>query len=107
MTPHEIFLWSRLRFWRTAGLRFRRQVPFRSYILDFACHRSSIVIELDGSQHAEPRQARRDADRDRLLTSEGYLVIRVWNGDLQTEPHDTLSHIFDTACGRLPARFRP
>jgi very-short-patch-repair endonuclease len=64
-------------------------------------------VELDGSQHAEPRQARRDADRDRLLASEGYLVIRVWNADLQTEPDDTLSLIFDTARDRLPPHFRP
>ena len=106
MTPHEVFVWSRLRLWRGAGLRFRRQAPFRSYILDFVCHRSKVVVELDGGGHAEPDQRRRDARRDGLLAHEGYLVIRVWNGDLQIEPDDVLSNIFDQSRARLAPHHR-
>ena len=33
------------------GVKFRRQVPIGSYIVDFFCVSSKLVVELDGSQH--------------------------------------------------------
>jgi very-short-patch-repair endonuclease len=81
-TECERLVWSRLRQLRTEGFHFRRQAPFRSYILDFVEHRHRLVIELDGSQHGDGAQHRRDLVRDRLLEAEGYRVLRVWNGDV-------------------------
>ncbi|MGJ3233037.1 MAG: endonuclease domain-containing protein [Oceanicaulis sp.] len=107
MTPHETFLWSRMRLWRDAGLRFRRQAPFRSYILDFVCHRSKVVVEVDGSQHADPGHQQADARRDQILFDEGYLVIRVWNRDLRLEADHVLSNIFDQSQARLSMKDRP
>jgi len=48
---------------RHHGLHFRRQVAIGQYIADFACHRAKLIVELDGSQHAEDRNVRHDAER--------------------------------------------
>lgn len=58
--------------------RFRRQVPLRHYIADFASHRARVVIESDGGQHS----AERDAARTHAIKAEGYRMIRFWNSDV-------------------------
>jgi very-short-patch-repair endonuclease len=60
--------------------RFRRQHPIGSYIVDFACPRKKLAIELDGGQHAE--KADEDAARSAELAQRGYRVIRFWNNDV-------------------------
>ncbi|MCW1427855.1 endonuclease domain-containing protein [Novosphingobium sp. JCM 18896] len=55
--------------------RFRRQVPIRQYIADFASHQAKVVIELDGGQHS-PQS---DAPRSAVIEAEGYRIIRFWN----------------------------
>lgn len=61
-------------------MKFRRQVPIGSYIVDFVSHRMKIIIELDGSQHAA--QQAYDEKRSMFLRSEGYRVIRFWNNEV-------------------------
>jgi very-short-patch-repair endonuclease len=56
------------------GVKFRRQHPLGNYIADFACLNPKLIIELDGSQHAE--QADYDAARDAFFRSRGFEVIR-------------------------------
>ncbi len=58
--------------------RFRRQVPIRHYIADFASHRIKLIIEVDGGQHNEAI----DAERTAILETEGYKLIRFWNDDI-------------------------
>ena len=41
----------KLRELRTIGHHFRRQSPIASYIVDFECRRSRLVVEVDGHQH--------------------------------------------------------
>lgn len=55
-------------------------MPIEGYIVDFACPEAKLVIELDGSQHAE----RVEADRSRTASLEraGYLVLRFWNNEV-------------------------
>jgi very-short-patch-repair endonuclease len=75
-TRHERKLWaiiSRLR------PKFTRQLPIGPYIADFACRQAKLVIELDGSQHAE---SERDKRRDAFLAEEGWAVLRFWNNEL-------------------------
>src|SRR3546814_8333920 len=61
--------------------RWRRQVPIGHYIADFASHRCRLVIELDGEQHAFA--AEQDAQHTRFIESEGYRVMRFWNGEVR------------------------
>ena len=42
----------------------------------------SIVIELDGSQHYEDRNIKKDADRTAFLEGYGLRVIRIPNNDV-------------------------
>jgi len=62
--------------------RFRRQVPIRHFIVDFASHPARLVIEVDGGQHNETA----DAERTRIIEDEGYRVLRFWNDDVLGNP---------------------
>ena len=79
MTPAERML--RAALWRAfPALHFRSQVPFGPYYADFACHGARLIIEVDGSQHAEAMAY--DAGRTAFLESEGYRVLRFWNNQI-------------------------
>ena len=77
-TDAEAALWSWLRGRKLAGLRFRRQHPMAGYIVDFVCVEARLIIEVNGSQHAD---SSRDRRRDGELTRLGYRVLRFCNDD--------------------------
>ncbi|MDR2710039.1 MAG: DUF559 domain-containing protein [Burkholderiales bacterium] len=52
MTESERRLWFHLRS-EQLGVKFRRQHPLGSYIADFVCLSPKLIVELDGSQHAQ------------------------------------------------------
>jgi very-short-patch-repair endonuclease len=81
-TNAEEMLWRHLRRSPVLGTHFRRQVPIGQYVADFACMAARLVIEVDGSQHAEGPVAETDKERTRWLEAEGYRVLRVWNNDI-------------------------
>ncbi|TMJ21881.1 MAG: endonuclease domain-containing protein [Alphaproteobacteria bacterium] len=89
-TDAEAAMWRLLRDRRLALFKFRRQVPFQNFILDFVCFDQRIVIEIDGSQHAS---SERDAARDAVLTSENFRVSRYWNNDVLQRPSEVLEDI--------------
>src|SRR6266436_5273134 len=76
----ERLLWFRLRDRRLNGWKFRRQMPINGYITDFCCPDGKLIVELDGSQHAEQQQ--QDLERTNDLEASGYLVLRYWNNDV-------------------------
>jgi very-short-patch-repair endonuclease len=78
-TNAELRLWRLLRDRRMCGLKFRRQVPVGPYIVDFLCVASRLIVEVDGSQHAENG---RDKIRDVYLLRDGWRVLRFWNHEL-------------------------
>ena len=94
MTDAERKLWSLLRNNRL-GVKFRRQVPFGHYILDFYCVKARLVIELDGSQHYTPEGRRRDAKRDAYLRGEGLEVLRFENIELMTNEEGVEQLIYE------------
>ena len=65
MTPQEVKLWVKLREMRPIGLHFRRQAPRDGYVLDFACLRKRIIVEVDGGHHGVGAHSLRDDKRDR------------------------------------------
>lgn len=81
----------RLRAGRLNGAKFRRQVAIGNYIADFVCPAAKLIVELDGSQHAD--QQGYDARRTRFLVGEGYRVIRFWNHDVLKSCSDVLEAI--------------
>ena len=80
LTDEEAMLWAELKRLRASGIRFRRQVPIGNFIVDFACLRAKLVVELDGVDHAD--RVRRDEERDGWLTSQGYRVMRYGNFEI-------------------------
>jgi very-short-patch-repair endonuclease len=81
MTKAERALWRMLRE-HFSDHHFRRQVPIRHFIADFASHRAKLIIEVDGGQHATEV----DAPRSAILNEEGYRVIRFWNNQVLGNP---------------------
>lgn len=69
-TLGEALLWERLRGMQLR-VRFRRQVPIGNYIVDFYCHTSKLVIEIDGSSHEIGPSGKYDVDRQHDLESLG------------------------------------
>ena len=83
MTIAERKLWTLLRRRQVLGHhRFRHQHPIGPFIGDFVCLEAKLIIEVDGSQHAEELHALKDRDRTLWLEKEGFRVLRVWNGDV-------------------------
>jgi very-short-patch-repair endonuclease len=78
-TDAETAMWRLLRDRRLASFKFRRQVPFRNFILDLVCFEKRLVIEIDGSQHASSET---DPARDAILQAEGFRIARYWNNDV-------------------------
>jgi very-short-patch-repair endonuclease len=89
-TEAEQKLWLLLRDRRLDGIKFRRQVPFGPYILDFVCFERRLVVEVDGGQHADSEI---DKMRDARLHAEGFQVVRYWNNDVLKNPEGVLTDL--------------
>jgi very-short-patch-repair endonuclease len=104
-TEPERLMWSLLRDRRLNGYRFRRQHPIGKYVADFACIEHRIVVELDGSQHAE--RAEHDQVRDAFIRKQGFNVLRFWNPDLRQNRGGVLETILYALAARpSPASLR-
>ena len=80
-TDAEKRLWSILQDRKLDGYKFRRQLAIGEFIVDFCCIERRLIIELDGSQHAD-ELARYDEARTRQLVARGFRVLRLWNGEV-------------------------
>jgi very-short-patch-repair endonuclease len=89
-TDTENKLWQLLRHRRLHGYRFRRQHPIGKFIADFACIKYHLIVEADGSQHAENKY---DTKRTKWLENEGWRVIRFWNNEILTNADGVLEII--------------
>lgn len=96
-TDAEAKLWGYLRGRRLDGLKFRRQVPIAGYIADFACMEAKLIVDLDGSQHADREEA--DDTRTKALRLVGYDMIRFWNVDVLKNMDGVLSTILEHVHG--------
>ena len=90
-TDAELRLWRLLRDRRLSGFKFRRQVPVGPYIVDFLCVGAKLIVEADGSPHAE---SPRDTIRDVYLESRGWKVLRFWNNEVLRNRDGVLETIF-------------
>ena len=80
MTKEERRLWYE--YLHDYPCRFRRQVTFGNYIVDFYCAAAKLAVELDGSQHCEPSELLYDERRTAYLNSLGIYVLRISNLDV-------------------------
>nr|WP_184195241.1 endonuclease domain-containing protein [Armatimonas rosea] len=104
MTPTEAeeTLWEMLRGKRLAGLRFRRQHAYETYIFDFYCPEFRLIIEVDGGYHNSELQAEKDTERDNYLASCGFRIVRLTNSEVLHQLPLTLAKIIEATNRIVP-----
>jgi very-short-patch-repair endonuclease len=95
-TVAESRLWNAIRAHRLGGWKWKRQVPWGPYFLDFLCRDAGLVVEVDGGQHASETDY--DARRTRFIERSGLRVLRFWNSDV-LENRDGVCLTILEACG--------
>ena len=83
MTKEERHLWYD--FLKTYPVQFKRQYSIGPYFADFYCYKAKLIVELDGSQHCEPKAMECDRKRTAYLQKQGFLVLRFSNVDVITQ----------------------
>jgi very-short-patch-repair endonuclease len=104
MTRQEVKLWVRLREFRALGHHFCRQSPILTYIVDFECRRSRLIVEIDGTQHGFDANRERDLARDESLRRAGYKVLRFANPEIDRELDAVMETIFAELTSADPTR---
>jgi very-short-patch-repair endonuclease len=79
MTPAEKVLWEELRA-NKLGVHFRKQQVIQGFIVDFYCHKSALVIEVDGDVH--DLQKEEDERREKVLSALGLRIVRFRNDEV-------------------------
>ena len=95
MTDSENRLWYYLRDRRLRGYKFVREAVIGTYIVDFLCRKKQLIVEIDGSQHAEARTLQYDKLRTVFFESLGYRVLRVWSSEVMENVEGVLEEILD------------
>lgn len=80
MTKEERHLWYD--FLKHYPVPIHRQYSFGGYIVDFYCHKARVAIELDGSQHCDPKKVEYDRIRTQYLEGKGLCILRFSNRDV-------------------------
>ena len=83
-TPAEKRLWAALRRKQLYGLKFRRQHPIGTFIVDFC-------VEIDGDSHGD--RAEYDRECTLWLEERGYTVVRFTNEEVYHHPDAVLDEI--------------
>ncbi len=96
-TRGEEWLWRRLSGSKT-GFAFRRQLVIGPYIVDFACTKVRLVVEVDGEYHVG--RERHDARRERRLQELGWSVLRVADHSVIQDLDTVVERIVEAAKAR-------
>lgn len=91
MTQVETKLWKRLRANKLNGLHFRRQQVILGFIVDFYCHKYQLIVETDGDVHDSQKE--QDVEREKVLTQNGFLIIRFTNAQVENNMEEVLKRI--------------
>jgi very-short-patch-repair endonuclease len=78
----RIVLWQHIRNRRIGDAKFRRQHAVEGFIIDFVCIEQRLIIEVDGEIHDQPDQQVYDRQRQSLLESCGFCVLRFTNAEV-------------------------
>ena len=99
MTEEERKLWYQ--FLRIYPVKWYRQRPVDSYIVDFYCSKAKLVVELDGSQHYQPDGIEADQLRTERLMQYGLEVLRFSNSDVRMHFYEVCTVIDETVKKRM------
>jgi len=92
-TEAEQIIWSWLRAKKLKGVKFRRQEPIGTYVVDFVSFEKKLIIEIDGGQHNFAENKTNDDARTEWLESQGFRVIRFWNNEVASNLDGVLTLI--------------
>ncbi len=67
------------------GLKFRRQHPFGSSIVDFYCHEKRLVVEIDGAVHRGEDAQDRDKFRQEIIEQYGVRFVRLTTDEVEND----------------------
>jgi very-short-patch-repair endonuclease len=104
MTDAERKLWSVLRGANLERAKFRRQQPIGPFIVDFVCQERRLIVEADGSQHADSASHER---RTAFLESKGYRVLRFWNDEILSNLDGVAEAVVNALSFPHPAQAAP
>lgn len=93
MTDAERILWNVIRNRKLEGKKFRRQHSIDNYTVDFFCFEESLIIEIDGSSHANVGSMQYDFERDEKLKEMGYIIVRFKNEEVYHHLEEVLNEI--------------
>lgn len=102
MTKEERRLW--FDYLRTYPVRFSRQKVLGRYIADFYCAQAGLVLELDGSQHYEPEEQGKDAQRTAYLEKYSIHVVRIPNNEVTGNFRGVCEYIDSLVKQRMEAK---
>jgi len=92
-TRSEDLLWKALRGQNLADLKFRRQHPFGSSIVDFYCHERRLVVEIDDAVHHEEDAQDRDKIRQEIIEQYGVRFLRLSVDEVEGDLKGSLGKI--------------
>lgn len=88
----ENHLWQLLQS-NQLDVKFRRQHPIESYIVDFVCLQRALIVEVDGGYHESSEQKMYDEERSRALHEIGFTVMRFTNNEVLQNTDEVIRKI--------------
>ncbi len=92
-TEAEKILWIYLCNKQMEGMHFRRQHPARKFAIDFYTNEIKLGIEVDGEYHETREQKFYDEDRDEILESYDFVLLRFTNDQVINSTQSVLDEI--------------
>lgn len=92
MSKPEVMLWQQLRK-KPLGIKFRRQHPIGSHIVDFYCPSAKLAIEVDSMAHDMGMRPEYDSRREWELSQRGVETIRISAQDVLHNAEDVADRI--------------
>ncbi len=99
MTKAENILWHD--FLKHYPIKFYRQKVIENYIADFYCHKAKLVIEIDGSHHAQEMHRSSGNFRTEYMNALDLKTIRFTNEQLANNPKHVFNEIDKTVLERI------
>ena len=101
MTLQECKLWYQ--FLRHYPVKVYKQRIIESFIADFYCSRSQLVIELDGHQHSTEQGQLYDRERSSIFARYNLQILRFTNYEVDMQFDAVCETIHQTIQARLDA----
>jgi very-short-patch-repair endonuclease len=99
----ETLLWNILRD-RRINVKFRRQMPIGTFIVDFVCLRQRLIVEVDGPHHNEPNQIIADVQREQWLKQQSFRVLRITTDEMMGDAELATQKIIAALALPVPKR---